>query len=180
MAGYADGLTEMKGRNPMSDGTAGGDNGGSTNGGGDGGNAWTPPASQEEFNRIITDRISRERSKYADYADLKNKASQFDQLTASQQTELQREQAARQAAEQTASETAARLARAEAAIKYKNLTAEDLELLGSGTPEEIDARAKRLSERLTPPPPEFDGGARRTALGGSDMNAIIRKAAGHG
>lgn len=164
----------------MTDGTNNGDNGSLNGAGGDGGNAWTPPANQEEFNRIISERITRERSKYADYADLKNKASQFDQLTASQQTELQREQAARQAAEQTASETAARLARAEAAIKYKNLTAEDLELLGNGTPDEIDARAKRLSERLTPPAPDFDGGARSTAGGGKDMNTIIRKAAGLG
>lgn len=157
-----------------------GNDAGNSGTGGDGNQTWTPPASQEELNRIISERVNRERSKYADYADLKNKASQFDQLNASQQTELQREQAARQAAEQTASETAARLARAEAAIKYKNLTAEDLELLGNGTPDEIDARAKRLSERLTPPAPDFDGGARRTAPGGSDMNAIIRKAAGHG
>lgn len=165
----------------MTDGTNNGDNGNGSNGaGGDGGNAWTPPASQEEFNRIISDRINRERSKYADYADLKDKASQFDQLTASQQTELQREQAARQTAEQNASTATARLARAEAAIKYKNLTTEDLELLGEGTPEEIDARAKRLSERLTPPAPDFDGGARSTAGGGKDMNAIIRKAAGLG
>ncbi|AYN57411.1 head scaffolding protein [Arthrobacter phage Constance] len=165
----------------MSDGTPnGGDNGGSNGGGGDGGNTWTPPATQEEFNRIISERLGRERSKYADYADLKNKASQFDELTASQQTELQREQTLRQTAENTARETAAKLARAEAAIKYKNLTAEDLDLLGEGTPEEIDARAKRLSERLTPPPPNFDGGARSTAPGGKDMNSLIRKAAGLG
>jgi hypothetical protein len=164
----------------MSDGTPnGGDNGGSNGGGGDGGNTWTPPASQEEFNRIITERIGRERSKYADYADLKNKATQFDQLTASQQTELQREQTARQAAEQTAQSASNELARAKAALKYK-LADEDLDLLGTGTPEEMDARAKRLSERLTPRPADFDGGARSTAPGGKDMNSLIRKAAGLG
>jgi hypothetical protein len=165
----------------MSDGTSnGGDNGGTNGGGGDGGNAWTPPASQEEFNRIITERIGRERSKYADYADLKNKATQFDQLTASQQTELQRAETARQAAEQTAQQASADLAKARAALKYKNLTDEDLDLLGTGTPEEMDARAKRLSERLTPRPADFDGGARSTAPGGKDMNSLIRKAAGLG
>lgn len=164
----------------MSDGTPnGGDNGGSNGGGGDGGNTWTPPATQEEFNRIISERLGRERSKYADYADLKDKATQFDQLTASQQTELQREQAARQAAEQTAQSASTELARAKAALKYK-LADEDLDLLGTGTPEEIDARAKRLSERLAPPPPNFDGGARSTAPGGKDMNSLIRKAAGLG
>lgn len=164
----------------MSDGNNNGDNGGSNAGGGDGGNAWTPPASQEEFNRIITDRISRVNAKYADYADLKNKASQFDQLTESQKTEAQKQADALKATEARATTAEARLARAEAAIKYKNLTAEDLELLGTGTPDEIDARAKRLSERLTPPDPDFDGGVRRTAPGGKDMNSIIRKAAGLG
>lgn len=164
----------------MSDGTPnGGDNGGSNGGGGDGGNTWTPPATQEEFNRIISERLGRERSKYADYADLKNKATQYDQLTASQQTELQREQAARQTAEQNAQQAANELARAKAALKYK-LTDEDLDLLGNGTPEEIDDRARRLSERLAPPPPNFDGGARSTAPGGKDMNSLIRKAAGLG
>ena len=164
----------------MSDGTPnGGDNGGANGGGGDGGNAWTPPATQEEFNRIISERLGRERSKYADYADLKNKATQYDQLTASQQTELQREQAARQTAEQNAQQNANELARARAALKYK-LADEDLDLLGTGTPEEIDARAKRLSERLAPPPPNYDGGARSTATGGKDMNSMIRKAAGLG
>jgi hypothetical protein len=164
----------------MSDGTPnGGDDGGTNGGGGDGGNTWTPPATQEEFNRIISERLGRERSKYADYADLKNKATQYDELTASQQTELQREQAARQTAEQNAQQAANELARAKAALKYK-LADEDLDLLGTGTPEEIDARAKRLSERLAPPPPNFDGGARSTAPGGKDMNSIIRKAAGLG
>lgn len=33
---------------------------------------------QAEMNAIISDRLSRERSKYADYDDLKAKAQQFD------------------------------------------------------------------------------------------------------
>jgi hypothetical protein len=38
---------------------------------------WTPPASQVELNRIISERVSRERAKYADYEDLKSKAAQI-------------------------------------------------------------------------------------------------------
>lgn len=154
-------------------------NGGAENNEAGNGSAWTPPANQEEFNRIISERISRERSKYGDYNDLKNKATQFDQLTAAQQTELQRAETARQAAEQTAEQNANELARVKAALKYK-LADEDLDLLGTGTPDEIDARAKRLSERLAPPPPNYDGGARTPAPGGKDMNSVIRKAAGLG
>lgn len=155
-------------------------NGAQNDGGNDGAKPWTPPASQEEFNRIIGERVTRERSKFADYSDLKNKASQFDQLTASQQTELQRAEARAQTAEQTAQQNAADLARTRAALKYK-LSEEDLDLLPTtGTAEEIDARAKRLSERLAPPPPNFDGGGRSTAQTGQNMNQIIRKAAGLG
>lgn len=144
------------------------------------GAAWNPPASQDEFNRIISERLNRERSKYADYSDLKSKAQQFDQLSESQKSEAQKQAEALRATETRAASAEAELAKARAALKYKNLTAEDLELLGSGTPEEIDARAKRLSERLTPPAPNFDGGSRKSAGSPQNMNDVIRKAAGLG
>jgi len=41
---------------------------------------FTPPASQEELNRIIGDRVSRERAKFADYSDLQAKAARTDEL----------------------------------------------------------------------------------------------------
>jgi hypothetical protein len=145
--------------------------------GGDGGGNWTPPANQEEFNRIIGERIARERSKYADYADLKTKAERLAELESAGKSEIEKANERAQAAETAAQAHAAELAKAKAALKYK-LSDEDLDLLGSGTAEEIDARAKRLSERLAPKPPEYDGGARTTASGGKDMNSVIRKAAG--
>ena len=144
-----------------------------------GGNAWTPPASQEDLDRIVTERLSRERAKFADYADLKSKAAEFDKLTESQKTEAQRQADALKQTETRAAAAEAELARARAALKYK-LEDDDLELLGSGTPEEIDARAKRLSERLAPKPPNYDGGTRTTAAGPQNMNDVIRKAAGLG
>lgn len=48
-----------------------GDNGGSTGG-------YTPPATQEDFNKIVEARLQRERAKFADYDDLKTKASEYD------------------------------------------------------------------------------------------------------
>ena len=36
---------------------------------------------QAEVDAIISDRLKREREKYADYSDLKTKAGQFDELT---------------------------------------------------------------------------------------------------
>lgn len=38
--------------------------------------AYTPPATQADLDRIISDRLARERAKYADYADLKKLAAE--------------------------------------------------------------------------------------------------------
>jgi hypothetical protein len=73
------------------------------NGGGESG-TYTPPASQADLDRIIADRLSRERGKYADYEELKNKASKFDEVEAANQTELQKATARAEAAEQKAAE----------------------------------------------------------------------------
>jgi hypothetical protein len=64
---------------PSTDGATGGEDSG-----------WTPPATQDDLNRIIKERVDRERAKYADYNDLKSKASKFDELTEAQKSEVQR------------------------------------------------------------------------------------------
>lgn len=51
---------------------------------------FKPIASQEDLDRIIGERLSRERGKYADYDDLKAKAAKFDEVDAASKTELQR------------------------------------------------------------------------------------------
>lgn len=55
-----------------------------------GGSNFTPPASQEELNRIIEQRLARERGKFADYDDLKAKAAKFDEADAASKSELQK------------------------------------------------------------------------------------------
>lgn len=45
---------------------------------------------QAEMNAIITDRLNRERTKYADYDDLKAKAAKFDEAEEAGKTELQK------------------------------------------------------------------------------------------
>lgn len=56
----------------------------------------TPPAdefkpitSQDDFNRAIADRITRERAKFADYDQLKTKAGELDEIKKANQTELE-------------------------------------------------------------------------------------------
>lgn len=66
---------------------------------------WKPPASQEEFDRIIEDRLNRDRKARkpavddAELTELRRKAGEFDKLEAENQTELERERTLREAAE---------------------------------------------------------------------------------
>lgn len=66
--------------------------------------SYTPPATQADLDRIITDRVSRERAKFGDYGDLKAKASKFDEITEAQKTELQKITERAEAAERRAQE----------------------------------------------------------------------------
>jgi hypothetical protein len=67
----------------MSDDTNQSDDGAA--GGGEGFKAIT---SQDELNRIISDRVSRERAKYADYAEVKAKAKKLDDAEAASKSAM--------------------------------------------------------------------------------------------
>lgn len=102
--------------------------------------AYTPPATQEDLNRMIGERLNRERANFADYDALKAKAGQFDQLTEQQKTELQRAHDAAQAAEQRATTAEQRAARVEVAIA-KGVPAN---LIAGSTQAEMEASADAL------------------------------------
>lgn len=63
-------------------------------GGKEGGNenTYTPPATQEEFDQRLGQRLARERSKYADYDELKSKAAQFDEQEAKNASAIEKAQ----------------------------------------------------------------------------------------
>lgn len=65
---------------------------------------YTPPATQEDLNRIIDERVKRERGKYADYSDLKAKASELDKFTEAQKSETQKVLERAEAAERALAE----------------------------------------------------------------------------
>src|SRR5699024_10797904 len=48
------------------------------------------PESQEELDRIIQMRIERERARFSDYADLKAKAEQLDEIEESKKSEIEK------------------------------------------------------------------------------------------
>lgn len=88
-------------------GTGGAGEGGNTGGtGGTGGTGtggtgtqdppkYTPPASQEEFDRIINDRLARDRKKYpANWEEVAEKAGKWDAFEAESKPEREREKAA--------------------------------------------------------------------------------------
>ena len=45
---------------------------------------------QADVDKIVTDRLTRERAKYQDYEDLKSKAAKFDEIEEANKTELQK------------------------------------------------------------------------------------------
>lgn len=61
-----------------------------TNNGGTQGNDPNRTFSQEELDAIVADRLSRAKSKYADYADLQKKAKLYDELEQKNKSELEK------------------------------------------------------------------------------------------
>lgn len=79
---------------------------GSTTDGGNAGKAFEPITSQEDFDARLSDRLKRERAKFADYNDLKARADEADKLRKEQETAS--EKAVREAREQAAAEERAK------------------------------------------------------------------------
>lgn len=137
------------------DNNSGGDGGAQNDNSGDGDtgqqadsntDGFTPPATQDELNRIIDDRLKRERAKYADYKDLKGKAARLDELEQANQTEVEKANNRATDAE-TARDTAiAESLRLRVAAKH-GISEDDADLFLTGTDEEtLTRQAKRLSE----------------------------------
>lgn len=114
-----------------------------------GGNSgFTPPASQEELNRIIAERVSREKAKYADYADLKAKAGEFDQLTESQKSETQKAVERAEAAERALLETQSERLRLSVIAKHQ-IPEEYQDFVAGGSEEELIAKAEKVQTLIS-------------------------------
>ena len=105
-------------------------------------------ASQDELNKVINDRLQRERAKYADYKDLKAKASKLDEFEQANQTEA--EKAAKRIADLEAElgNTRRDSMRLKIATEHGITDADDIDLFLTGTDEEtLTKQAKRLADR---------------------------------
>jgi hypothetical protein len=111
--------------------------------------AGTTTFSQADIDRIVTERLRKEQAKYGDYNDLKRKAVEFDKHAEAQKTETQKLSDRLAASEKAMADKDTALARMSSAAAH-GIPADLTDMLGSGTPEEIDARAKLLAEKLKP------------------------------
>lgn len=133
--------------------------------GNDGGSTYTPPATQADLDRIVENRLQRERSKYADYDTLKQKAGTVDTITAERDTWKQRAEAAE-------AKNATYEQEKQVATWANEVSAETgvpAELLTGSTKEEMTEQAKKLGKYINVAAPVVgsDGKAPNAAAGTS-------------
>jgi len=178
---------------------------------GDPGDSGAPPSgdasktfTQEELDRIVGDRLARERSKLGDLDEIRRKAEEFDRLAEERKTELEKERdrASRETEERVRNEiepawkkrlvrsevrsiAAGKLADPNDAISLLELEKFELDEDGNVDEEKVAKAIEKLLEAKpylaangTRRRPDLDAGPRTPAAGGEDVNARIRRAAG--
>lgn len=134
--------------------------GGDSSGGGGGtpppSNAETPPEqptetgktfTQADLDRVVADRLARERAKHGDIDKLKKDSQRLADIEAASKTEAQRAADELAAAKAAAEESAAAVVRYKAAAAH-GITGDDLDLVGAGDEGVVMARAERLGALL--------------------------------
>ena len=122
--------------------------GGNTSGETPAADEFKPITSQDELNKVLDERLKRERAKFADYRDVKAKAARLDEIEQANQTEA--EKVAKRVADLEAQLAATRreTTRLKIASDHGITDADDIELFLTGTDEETLARqAQRLAAR---------------------------------
>ncbi len=114
---------------------------------------------QSDLDRIVEDRLSRERKKYDGFDDLKAKAQRLDELEAANQSEIEKAQTKTAKAERERDEARAALVRFEVA-GAKGITGDLMQLLTATTREGLEGQADLILKNAKPADPDFDGGAR--------------------
>jgi len=146
---------------------------------GDGGeNNFTPITSQDDLNRIIGERVARVKSQYADYEDLKTKASAFDEAEQARLSDLDK-----------AIKRAEKAEKESQALKFNQLRFEvasdksvPANLLSGSTKAELEASADALIEfagaqtkARAPMPNPTQGRNAPHALNGDGLEEMLRQ-----
>lgn len=137
--------------------------------------------SQEDLDRILTQRLARERSKFADYDELKAKAAKLADIEESTKSEAQKTAERIAALEAANAEAVSKALRAEVA----NAKGVPTELLKGSTQEELEASADALiafrgEQKPGTPRPDPSQGAQITphALNGDPLLADLKSKLG--
>lgn len=118
---------------------------------------YVPPATQDDLNRLVGERLAREREKYADYEDLKKKAAEHDAAVEAARSDHEKAvEAARKDGESAATKAAdARVVRAEAKAAAATAKFRDpdvavrlLDLTGISVADNGDVDAAALKTKL--------------------------------
>ena len=149
-------------------------------GDGGGGDGFTPITTQDDLNKVIADRVNRERAKFADYKDIKAKAARLDEIEAVNQSEAERFAQRIAALESENARIQSEALRSRIQAKH-GISDEDAALFLTGTDEEtLTAQAKRLADREADRKkrgniaPKEGGSADTKGTGGSDMREFTR------
>ena len=114
--------------------------------GGDGDKGFKAPTSQAEFDAMVKDRIARVQAKYADYDDLRAKATQFDAAQEASQSEAEKTAAKIAKLEQELQSTQTAALRSRIQAKH-GISDEDAALFLTATDEAtLTKQAERLAE----------------------------------
>lgn len=103
---------------------------------------------QADVDKAVRERLAREKAKYADHEDLKAKAAELDQIKAAQKTAEERAAEALAQAQRAAAAAAAEVLRYRAAAENGITSPDDIDLIGSGEQDVVEARAKRVGALL--------------------------------
>lgn len=125
---------------------------------------FDPITSQEQLDKIIGDRLSRERAKFGDYDELKAKAEKFDQAEEANKTELEKALERAEKAEQAAREAELKELRLQVASD-KGLTPAQARWLTGQTKDELAQNAEQL---LADFKPETPAGAPKVPMAGRE------------
>lgn len=115
---------------------------------------YKPPASQEELDRIIADRLGRQKSKFSDYDDLKAKADKLAEFEDAQKTEQQRLTDQLKAAQEQSAQFEQQLTRTQAESQRNALAArygigpDYFRYIVGDTPEEREEAAVGIAQML--------------------------------
>lgn len=151
-----------------------------------GNNGFTPIQTQDEFNAALAARLDRERAKFADYEAIKTKAAKFDEFEQASKSDLEKLQSQFSETKSERDSLASELTRLRIATKH-GISEDDLDLLGTGTEEELTARAeriKKLNEGKEPAPTRRElhvageGKSPELALNGDGLESALKKALG--